>query len=62
MEATAPPPPDLESLDAITWTPAEAKSMLSRPARGRALRDSIVVAGDYKLVGGERPDSWGVGW
>ena len=47
-----PPPPGLEALDAVTWTPGEARVMLGRPSWRKALEHAVVVVDDYGLMGG----------
>ena len=47
-----PPPPGLEALDAVTWTPREAREMLAKPSWKKALRHAIVIADDYHVAEG----------
>ena len=51
-QAMLPDPPEgLEGLSAITWTPAEARVMVGKPAWRKALKDSIIIADDHELAG-----------
>jgi len=44
------PPEGLEALDVITWTPDEARKMLSKPSWKKALEHSITIADDHGLL------------
>ena len=52
-----PPPPGLEALDTVTWTPGEARVMLGKPSWRKALEHAVVVADDYGLLGEGAPEA-----